>query len=298
MKPILVALALVLGVCVPARALAQNDAAKEEARVLLKEGVALLGEKRYDEALVRFRAGYAKFPSAALLLNIASTLKDMGKDAEAANAYQRYLDAPDATAARRTEVTAILATLDATLGVLVITTSEPDAEVRVGDGEWGALRLVRVDPGPYLVRARKDGFRKSIERGSIAAGARIDVALALVEVPAIRLEPGAGAGDRDGDHGVVARANRRGSSRFGALVDVAIDGKGEGVAVAPGVSVALHPRVDLAVKALFSGSQGAYVGVTGYLGSGAFCPLLSVGVPVFFSDGVRAGARAAGGGAW
>jgi hypothetical protein len=299
-KAVLLALGLLLCLRAPALGQGDGDAAKEEARVLLKEGVKLLGKKRYDDALAKFRAGYAKFPSAKLLLNIASTFKEMGSAAEAANAYQRYLDAPDTDAARRAEVSAILARLDASLGTLAIAPSEADAEVQIGDGEWSPLRLVRVAPGPYVVRARKDGFVEAALRGTVAKGERVDLALALAAVPPLPDAPAPTGDTLDpaAPPAVVAHRAPRRASRFGVLVDVAIDGNGDGVAVAPGVSVALHPRVQLALKGLFSGSQGAFAGVTAYLGGGALQPLVGVGVPVFFSDGVRAGVRGAGGVAW
>ena len=64
------------------------------AQALMVEGVKRLQAKSYDQALANFLEAYAKFPSPKILLNIGSTLRDMGRSADAANTYQRYLSDP------------------------------------------------------------------------------------------------------------------------------------------------------------------------------------------------------------
>jgi tetratricopeptide (TPR) repeat protein len=78
-RPLLpVALAAALAWC-PSASLAQSapgpeEAAREQARALLKQGNELLDKGNYLEALQRFEAAYAAFPSPKLLFNIAQDL--------------------------------------------------------------------------------------------------------------------------------------------------------------------------------------------------------------------------------
>src|SRR5579862_4650830 len=81
-----------------------EDAAKKEAQALVSDGVTALNAKQYQQALDKFLAAYDKFPSPKILLDIGSTLRDMGKLADAANTYERYLEDPSSGAERIVEV--------------------------------------------------------------------------------------------------------------------------------------------------------------------------------------------------
>src|SRR4051812_8099873 len=69
-----------------------------DAKSLVQTGVRLLEAKDYLGALAIFKDAYSRFASVKILLNIGTTYKLLGRDAEAANAYQRYIDSPDADA--------------------------------------------------------------------------------------------------------------------------------------------------------------------------------------------------------
>src|SRR5262249_55769971 len=91
---------------------------KVDAKALVQSGVKLLEAKDYLGALAIFKDAYVRFPSAKILINIGTTLKLLDRKAEAANAYQRYLDSPDADANRKPQVAAELAALDKSVGRL------------------------------------------------------------------------------------------------------------------------------------------------------------------------------------
>src|SRR5438477_12771282 len=55
------------------------------AQALMVEGVKQLQSRAYDQALANFLEAYGKVPSPKILPNIASTLRDMGRRADAAN---------------------------------------------------------------------------------------------------------------------------------------------------------------------------------------------------------------------
>lgn len=88
----------------PAAAVAQTDLETDtEARGLFEAGRAAFGHARYDEALQYFRRSYELSHRPDLLFNIGQTADRMRRDAEALDAFTRYLDTvPDA--ANRAEV--------------------------------------------------------------------------------------------------------------------------------------------------------------------------------------------------
>lgn len=287
---------------------ADQEKQKREARALLKEGVRLLGEKDYGPALELFREAYAKFPSAKILLNIGTTLKDMGRPAEAANAYQRYLDAPDTDAARKTEVTGILAVLDAKVGHVTVS-AEDGVDVRAGDDDWQPWRAgmsLRVPAGTFTVQARKDGVAVGEASGEVSVGATIELTIAIVlpaappvEAPIVTT-PEVVAPEDGPETGIVVIAPTPARPRrFGGVVNLAIDGNtGKGGAFSAGLAMHVHDRVDVQATGIIGPTLGAYAGATVRITGGTLRPILAAGFPMFFSDGVRIGARGAAGVEW
>jgi hypothetical protein len=280
-----------------APALADDDA-KREARALLKEGVRLLDAGQPDEALALFRSAYARFPSAKLLLNIASTLKRLGRSVEAADAYQDYLDAADADPGRRAEVDRVLSELDRALLVVTIATDPVDAEVRVDDGPWrpaARSRIRRLAPGRHVVQARHGDLPPAEEAIDGAGGSRAEVLLTITAAaPApvvVRAEPPPLAPTP------LVEPEKR-PLPLGASVGVVADGLGRGAAASIGVVVKATTRTEARASALVGARQGGYVGVVGHLGAGAWRPIVAGGVPFLFDDGARIALRAAGGVAW
>lgn len=84
---------------------AYTPAQRAQAQALMNEGVKLLQAHKYDAAIERLQQGYRLVPSPAFILNEAAALRDSGRYAEAALAYERYLGdpgAPRADEARKT----------------------------------------------------------------------------------------------------------------------------------------------------------------------------------------------------
>ncbi len=88
------AFAVIASVVIGAASVAADPAPanKSDAKELLQLGVKLLNSKDYLGALAVFKDAYRKFPSAKILLDIGTTLRVLKRTAEAANAYQAYLD--------------------------------------------------------------------------------------------------------------------------------------------------------------------------------------------------------------
>ncbi len=129
------------------------------AQALMTEGVKQLQARSFDQALANFLEAYNKFPSPKILLNIASTLRDMGRLADAANTYQRYLTDPATGVGRVAEVKEIMLRLDEQLTILTVRVFPRGSDISIDGGPFiavGSWLLTRVRPGIHLVRIRKD----------------------------------------------------------------------------------------------------------------------------------------------
>jgi hypothetical protein len=282
----------------------QQDLDKMDAKALMQSGLRLFEAKDYLGALAVFRGAYRRFPSAKILLNIGTTLKELGRDAEAANAYQRYVDSPDSDPGKRASVLAIMIELDKRVGRLEITVTPPDAQIQVNTDEWidaAGAKVYRVVPGQLTVNVRKDKHQSEAKQAQIAAGETAQLAFTLtllpeetkpIEVPVVK------------DTVVVPAETTR--SRIGVLVigllDVPLDDHPRGGAVLVGATGDITRQLR-AQAALIVGPtaetdvtlSGAYAGASFAFLSGNVRPIVSAGLPVFFSNGARFAVRGAGG---
>jgi hypothetical protein len=162
---------------------------KAAAQKLLDEGNRLIGEGEYVEALARFRAAHARFPSAKLLLNIGTTLRQLGRNVEAAETYERYLTDPGADPKRVPEVRRVLGELDALVAYVRVVVTPADATVTL-DG--AALPLaargveVRIEPGTHKLVGEKKGLPPAVQTITLARGERRTVPLALIPLPVLK----------------------------------------------------------------------------------------------------------------
>ncbi len=310
------ALAVALALLAPIAAHADDEAAKKEARALLQGGNKLREGGDLAGALALFESAYARYPSAKILINIGTTLRDLKREADAANVYARYLAAPDVGTDRVKEVQRILAELDRSLGQLTITIEPADAEVAIGGGPFVAAGLLprwRVAPGVVTVRARKDGWEPSEATATVKKGKTAAVTVRLVKSAVVAtavivpvVESGGGGSDGPVDTGPDAAVRTTvvpaPASRIGITARALVDGRGRGAAGAAGALVRVHDRVELQAAAIFARpgelTVGAYAAAHVELGDGAWRPRLVAGLPVIFDDGPRFSGRAAAGLAW
>ena len=137
-----------------------NPAIQPLVQALMTEGVRQLRARAFAQALANFLEAYARFPSPRILLHIASTLQDMGRLADAANTYQRYLADPARGAERIAEVEDLLRKLDAQLTILTVRVAPDGAEISIDGGPFipvGRTLVTRVRAGLHLVRIRNGG---------------------------------------------------------------------------------------------------------------------------------------------
>jgi len=282
-----------------------TDPSKLDAKALMQTGVRLLESGNYLGALAIFKDAYARFPSAKILLNIGTTLKLLDRKADAANAYQRYLDSSDFDPAKKPQVEAELVELDKAIGVLEISVTPADAEVKIGDDDWmpaAQATRFRVVPGDVVVDARKQGYLAGTQAAKVGAGERAAIAISLNEVPSQTVTVVA-----DAAPSLVEIERPR--SRLGAvaMLHVSVTPKlGSAALVGATYDVLPELAIDAAVllgPGLVSDgtamrpppSVGGYVGGSYAFLPGTLRPRAGAGMTVFSSDGARLQVRGAGG---
>ena len=77
------------------------------------------------------------------MINIGTTLIKLDRKVDAANTYQRYLDAPDTDPAKALEVKKVLADLDKAIGVLEVAVTPSDAELQFDGDDWFPARGIQ-----------------------------------------------------------------------------------------------------------------------------------------------------------
>lgn len=283
---------------------------RSDAKALMQSGVKLLEAHDYLGALAIFKEAYQRFPSSKILLNIGTTLKLLGRKADAANVYQRYLDARDTDTTRHVEVLAVLAELDQAVGRVSVTVTPADAEIQVGDEWWPAAeaKVVRVEPGATTIRARHTGYQPGEKPVEVTAGGRAAVTIELAAIPSPVVKPVIVTVHDDVQAAVQPEGPRSRLGAFamahvsvvpkvgsawllGATFDVTEQLSIEGAAIlGPGLVSSGMTGYPAAPPKL-----GGYVGASFAFMTGQLRPRASVGMPIFVSDGARFNVRAAGG---
>jgi tetratricopeptide (TPR) repeat protein len=163
---------------------AEDGELKQKAQELLTEGNKLAAEGDFGLALDKFRAAYELFPSPKLLLNIGTSLRQIGRNAEAYATYEAYLAHPEADPSRTDELEKILRDLDALVGRVEI--AVPDGDVRVSlDGKvlrsYHSGDTIRVDPGDHTVVAETEGRPATVKHVAVRARRTVSVELSFEE---------------------------------------------------------------------------------------------------------------------
>ena len=287
---------VVAALLAPAVAFAQPTGDKVDAQSLMQSGVKLLEAKDYLGALAIFKTAYERFPSAKILLNIGTTLKLLGRDADAANAYQRYLESSDTDPKRRAEVQKLLDKIDAQVGRVALTVTPSDATISIDDDDW--LHVVhattwRLAPGHHSIAARKDGYTAATKSIEASAGESASITLELAQI-AVAPPPTVVAQPVDTGVHVIAPAIEAPRSRFGAMVFGNFDIPHGGAALV-GATADIIDRVAVRAAVIIGPHLGGYVGGVVAILPHRYRPYVSVGLPVFDSNGARVSIRGAAG---
>ena len=137
---------------------ATTEAARETARARLVEGVELLRQKQFAQALTKFDEAYALVPSANIFYDRGLAYQGLGRDADALEAFDAFLanadHAPPGTREKATHEREALRERVATLAVI---SDPPGAEISVDGRRRGVTPLsgaLYIDAGPHEVAAR------------------------------------------------------------------------------------------------------------------------------------------------
>src|SRR3569623_671839 len=271
---------------------------KVDAQSLMQSGVKLLEAKDYLGALAVFKTAYERFPSTKILLNIGTALKYLDRDADAANAWQRYIDANDSDPKRRAELGKLVEKIDKTSGRYEITPTPSDATVAIDDEDWLHVvrgKVWRVAPGRHSITVKADGYEPKTKSVEVKAGESIALEIQLSPIP--KQAPAVITVVEPQNRIVAAPVNEGPRSRFGAIVLGHFDIPHGGAALV-GVTADVLDRVEARATAILGPKIGAYAGATFSFLTNRYRPYISAGVPVFFSSGSRYGIRGAGGLEW
>ena len=170
----LVALTLGLGL-LPSKARAADVPITEEARTHFAAGVALLQDPkapRYEDAYREFKAAYAASPSYKILGNLGLSAMKIERDAEAIEAYEKYLKeaGPELSQPEREQAQRDLLTLKA--GVVTVTVSSDPPGARIDDvrtpiegndirndyGQASQPLTLGLRRGHHVITARLEGY--------------------------------------------------------------------------------------------------------------------------------------------
>jgi hypothetical protein len=195
--------------------------AKSDAQAKLVEGVELLKDRRFGEALERFQQAYALVPSPLIAYDFGLAYLGLGDSARALESFDTFLgQANDAPADKRRKADRYRDELRALVAVVDVTADVAEAEVAVDGAPLGRVSLPRrlyLRPGSHEVVARADGATHAVTV-ACTAGQTVNLAVRLTHARV-------GAGTAPGAPGGAATLTAPG----GALTLAAPGGEPRGV---------------------------------------------------------------------
>lgn len=156
-----------------------------DAQALFRRGLELGTEDRWADALSLFLRSRVLVERPSTLFNIGVALGRLGRFREAVAALDEFLALPEAaTGEARPEAQRLRAEASAALAELTLALAPPNATIEVDgatrDGS-GTPRLVALDPGRHILRARREGFEDGVLELSVLAAEHTDASLTLAE---------------------------------------------------------------------------------------------------------------------
>jgi tetratricopeptide (TPR) repeat protein len=295
---------VILFLTATARAQVDDAARRSRAEPLFAQGMELFKRHDYAGACPKFEEVVRLLPDrVGAQLQLALCYEATGRTLSARRAYERALvlaqKVSDPRQSHAAEQIVRLGRLVPTLR-LAWPVAQEGVEVRLDGRPLTREELERpiaVDPGAHAILASAPGHETWQTTLEVPPG----TSSAAVEIPQLAATPASGPlGAPPVEGSGVREASRTAplSLRWGALARADIDGGGRGFAAVLGISGLVLDRVELDAAALLAGDKGAELSGTLYLLRGELRPSLSLGVPLFFHDGVSVGVHPMAGLLW
>ncbi len=169
----------------PAPARAQDDAARAEASERFNRGIDLFDEEQFEAALAEFTRAYELAPNFVVLLNVGHSYRRLGRNPEAVEAFERYLEegGDGVTASRLADVEQELSRLRRLVGQIDVVVTRPSSTtVYLDDTEAGHTPLERpltVSAGSHVIEVRAEGFLTERREVNVAGEAEVFVEFSL-----------------------------------------------------------------------------------------------------------------------
>jgi hypothetical protein len=148
--------------------------AKSKAQHLLSEGSALYEKGGYADALEKFKEAYSTYDSPKLLFNIGQANRDLGRPAEAMEAFEHFLlTARDAAPETIADAENSMVELQKIVGRLRIDCRTESATVSFDGKDLGLAplhKLLWATPGRHQVTARHWNYLPAVEEVEVRAG--------------------------------------------------------------------------------------------------------------------------------
>ncbi len=168
-------------VSAPGEGLAQQDARFVEARRLFEDGVRLLEDARFGDAVDALERSRAIRETPPVLYNLGLALRGMGEYRKANIVFERFLEtATERHSAMRQDAIALLEEVRAQLGHLTIVVRGGATDVKI-DGERVGMAdgpyEGNVDPGPHVIEATRAGYLPARREVTLVGGQGVTVEL-------------------------------------------------------------------------------------------------------------------------
>ena len=157
-----------------------------DARRAFEEGVQLLEDARYAEAVSSLERSLAIREVPPVLYNLALAYRGTGAYLRAIATFERFLAVAPPREPLRGDANTIIAELRRALSRARIDVVGRATEVRVDDrviSQGDVTTEVDLDPGRHVVEARRQGYRPAVRALTLAPGAREEVRLDASESP-------------------------------------------------------------------------------------------------------------------
>ncbi|MBK8691982.1 MAG: PEGA domain-containing protein [Deltaproteobacteria bacterium] len=153
-----------------------------EARRLFEEGVALLQDGRFSDALGRFERARTFREVPAVMLNLALAQRGVGRYVDASRSLERYVELARGRLdqSRQAEVTRLRAEIEAALASLTVRVAGMPSEVFLDGRVLSETQRgvpIAVDPGPHVVRLSGEAIEAEEVARTLAMGQSLELSL-------------------------------------------------------------------------------------------------------------------------